>query len=287
VQGNLLEEEAKAMVKSVDRALNFTELKKANQAQTNIYQIPLSPKSMGSVIRTKEPNIADLNSAVVVQFQHTDPDLKQQMAMEALATIIEQPFYKELRTKQQLGYIVSSGVKLQRDVRSLVFTVQSSVADAVYLSDKVFSFMDAFSKELEELSEEQITSYIAGLVEQKKQKITRLSYETLRNWAEIVEGKYLYDRALIEAKVTQELNKKFLLKVWSQVVAQGGSQRRVLTSQVFTQTDTTSMSKVSSPLPLGATMLKDAQEFRRSATVIIAQKGNAPPIPPQEFGGWI
>jgi len=109
----------------------------------------------------------------------------------------------------------------------------------------------------------------------------------LRNWAEIVEGKYLYDRALIEAKVTQELNKKFLLKVWSQVVAQGGSQRRVLTSQVFTQTDTTSMSKVSSPLPLGATMLKDAQEFRRSATVIIAQKGNAPPIPPQEFGGWI
>jgi len=219
VQGNVLEEEARAMVKSVELALNFTELKISDQARTDVYEIPLSPKSMGSVIRTKEPNVADANSAAMVQFQHRDQDLSQQMALEALASIIEQPFYKELRTKQQLGYIVTSGVKVQRDVRSLVFTVQSSVADAVYLTDKIFAFVDAFATELDAQSEEEINGYIAALVEQKMQKITRLSDETLRNWAEIVEGKYEYDRALIEAKATKELNKKFLLKVWSQVVA--------------------------------------------------------------------
>ena len=57
--------------------------------------------------------------------------------------------------------------------------------------------------------------------------------------------------------------------------------------QVFTQADTKSLSKVTAPLPLGATLLTDAPAFRRSATGIVAQKGNAPPIPPQQFGGWV
>ena len=73
------------------------------------------------------------------------------MALEVLAAILEAPFYGELRTKQQLGYIVSSGVKQQREVRSLVFTVQSGFADAVYLTERVFAFLNAFLPTLEAL----------------------------------------------------------------------------------------------------------------------------------------
>ena len=193
VQGNVLEEEARGMVSALERSLNFTELKKADQGRADIYLVPLSPKSIGNVIRIKEPNEADRNSAVMVQVQHADQTLKQQMAMEVLASIVEQPFYSDLRTNQQLGYIVSSGIKLQNDVRSLVFTVQSNFADATYLTDKVFAFIKDFEKTLKGMSDKEVEGYIGGLVEIKSQKITRLSDETIRNWDEIVEGKYQVD----------------------------------------------------------------------------------------------
>jgi secreted Zn-dependent insulinase-like peptidase len=44
------------------------------------------------------------------------------MAMEVLASMLQQPFYAELRTNQQLGYIVAAGVRAQNDVRSLTLT---------------------------------------------------------------------------------------------------------------------------------------------------------------------
>ena len=280
VQGNILEDEARGLVGSVERALNFTELKKADQGRTNIYSIPLSPKSIGNVIRIKEPNEGDRNSAVIVQVQNVDQTLKQQMAMEVLASIVEQPFYSDLRTNQQLGYIVSSGVKLQNDVRSLVLTVQSDFADAVYLTDKIFVFLKDFASVLDQMSEKEIKGYIGGLADIKRQKITRLSDETSRNWDEIVEGKYQYDRALVEAKVVEELNKETLRSVWQDVVAEGGARRRVLTCQVFTQADAKSMNQFSSPLPAGATLLPDADTFRRTAQVIVPLQGNSPALAP-------
>jgi len=287
VQGNLLEEEARAMVRSVESSLKFEELKKADQGDSDIYLIPRSPRSIGSVIRRKEPNAGDRNSAVVIQLQLADQNLKLQMALEVLAAILEAPFYGELRTKQQLGYIVSSGVKQQREVRSLVFTVQSGFADAVYLTERVFAFLNAFLPTLEALSDAQVAEYVDGLVEQKMQKVTRLSDESIRNWNEIVEGQYLYDRNLLEAKETKLVDKALLLDVWKAVVAEGGVERRVLTSQVFTQADKKAMTRMDAPLPEGAVLLDDADLFRKSAELIVAPRGFAPPLEPQEFGGWI
>jgi hypothetical protein len=61
--------------------------------------------------------------------------------------------------------------------------------------------------------EQEVGRYVNALVEAKEQKITRLSDETLRNWAEIVDNKYLYNRDLIEAKATKEITKDLLLQV--------------------------------------------------------------------------
>ena len=170
----------------------------------------------------------------MVYLQNSDrSDLRQQMAMEVLASIVEAPFYGDLRTKQQLGYIVSSGIKEERGVRSLVFTVQSGFADAGYLSEKVFAFLGGFEKTLRRMDDAEVNGYIKSLVETKEQKIVRLSDETLLHWGEIVTGKYKYDRTLVEAKTTKELNKAFLVKVWQDVIASGGSRRRVLTSEVL------------------------------------------------------
>jgi secreted Zn-dependent insulinase-like peptidase len=40
--------------------------------------------------------------------------MRGQLAMEVLGSIIANPFFTELRTKQQLGYVVNAGVSVRR-----------------------------------------------------------------------------------------------------------------------------------------------------------------------------
>ena len=155
------------------------------------------------------------------------------------------------------------------------------------MSEKVFAFLGGFEKTLRRMDDAEVNGYIKSLVETKEQKIVRLSDETLLHWGEIVTGKYKYDRTLVEAKTTKELNKAFLVKVWQDVIASGGSRRRVLTSEVYTQADGKAAGKMSSPVAAGSTLLGDIAAFQRSTEIISDEAGNAPPIEPIEFGGMI
>ena len=64
------------------------------------------------------------NSAAILQFQNTDRD----------------------------------NIKTQMGVRSLIFTAQSTVVDAPYITDRIFDFTEAFS--LEGISDKQIQGHI-------------------------------------------------------------------------------------------------------------------------------
>jgi len=56
---------------------------------------------------------------------------------EVLSVLLEEPCFKELRTNQQLGYIVFSGLRSTDGVASFVVIVQSAQYDAVYLHQRV------------------------------------------------------------------------------------------------------------------------------------------------------
>ena len=56
----------------------------------------------------------------------TEELLGGQVTVELLGALLEQPFYAELRTRQQLGYIVYAGTSLNSDgAASLNLVVQS------------------------------------------------------------------------------------------------------------------------------------------------------------------
>ena len=57
------------------------------------------------------PNTNDDNSCSAFYYQM--PSADEAVLVELLADLVEQPFYDSLRTKQQLGYIVYSGVRFK------------------------------------------------------------------------------------------------------------------------------------------------------------------------------
>ncbi len=66
------------------------------------------------------------------------------------AQIIQSGFYQELRTQQQLGYIVTSFASPQLDVPGLVLLVQSPVADTRMLAAAMDGYMQGVPGEIDE-----------------------------------------------------------------------------------------------------------------------------------------
>jgi insulysin len=155
LQGNINEQDALDMAKAVEEALALKPLPEELRGAPKLAKLPLVQSLYGNVLQREEPNPANPNSATIVQFQNADREnLKTQMAMEVLAIIMGNPFFADLRTKQQLGYIVYGGVSNKDGVRSLIFTAQSSVVDAPYITDRIFDFTENFS--LKSISDDQV-----------------------------------------------------------------------------------------------------------------------------------
>ena len=237
VQGNLGQKEALGMVEAMDNAFKFATVPKAKRAYPRATKLPQAADSLyGTVLSMKEPNPNNPNSAVVVQIQSSNKETKHQMAWEVLASMLEQPFYGSLRTKQQLGYIVGAGIKAAEGARSLTFTVQSSVADSSYATQKVFEFLEeSFTPIVENMSEKDFKIYVDGIVREKLQQEKKLVTEVARHWGEIQGEEYIYDRAQREAAALLQVKKEDVVAIYKDCVLPKGSQRRVFVSGIESQ----------------------------------------------------
>uniref|UniRef100_A0A6T8KCF8 Peptidase M16 N-terminal domain-containing protein n=1 Tax=Hemiselmis andersenii TaxID=464988 RepID=A0A6T8KCF8_HEMAN len=232
IQGNVEKSTALSMVRAVNDEIPFAELPQKERAQTKLVKVPVVQSGYGSLLNREEPNPANPNSAVILRCQSSDRDIKHQVAWEVLAAMMEQPFYNSLRTQQQLGYIVSSGTALDEGLRSLQFTVQSSVADTSYLTSAMLEFVEGFRETVEGVSDAEFGVFVEGLVRQRLEREKKLSNEVASHWSEIQGDTTVFDRLQREAAALRTLAKGDVLRVYQDCVAQGGTNRRVFTSEI-------------------------------------------------------
>lgn len=81
----------------------------------------------------------------------SDRSTENRVLAQLLMSIMEDPYYDSLRTKQQLGYLVFSGVKLVEGVSLIYLLVQSAERDPSYLTDRSLEFLEGFRQELVDL----------------------------------------------------------------------------------------------------------------------------------------
>lgn len=83
-------------------------------------------------------------------FQASGDSLSDQMQTYLLGDLLSQPFYRELRTEQQLGYIVSAGGRIDNDTAGLNLAVQSARFDDKHLNasieEQVERWLDLIAK---------------------------------------------------------------------------------------------------------------------------------------------
>jgi len=103
--------------------------------------------------------------------------------------------YNQLRTKEQLGYIVSVyGRKTAGGTWGLTVIVQSSSKSPKYLEERIEAWLQTFRKELEDKSPEAFATEARGVVVQLLEEDTKLSSEVGSWWNEITSTETTHDK---------------------------------------------------------------------------------------------
>ncbi|WP_239017178.1 insulinase family protein [Seongchinamella sediminis] len=134
--------------------------------------------------------VAHDDAVLAWYLQGADDSWQDRAATSLTAQIIKSGFFQQLRTEQQLGYIVSAFYWSQLDVPGLVMLIQSPVADTAGLA----SAMDAFLGQVAaSLDDEQFARHQAALVSEVLRPHKNLWERAEFYWQSIARKQYDFD----------------------------------------------------------------------------------------------
>jgi len=247
IQGNLSENEALELIDTIDKTLSFTKLKGPEYYPPRLKTLPLPLSSSstgrgGTQLTLSDPNPSNNNAAVHVMVQSMSRTTKDQLLIEILSAIVSEPFYNQLRTQQQLGYIVSSGIRGLEETRTIAFVVQSGKEPVSKLTKEILKYLDSIGDYLaNDVSRATFGTYVKALIDRKTEPEKQLAAETTRHWNEIASGKFLFNRTAIEVQAALDLTKDDLIKLWNTLYYNGDTkERRILITEIVPQKGTAS-----------------------------------------------
>jgi insulysin len=144
-------------------------------------------------------NSDDPNHALELYVQYPETGLKWDVCAALFGAIAAEPCFDQLRTKEQLGYIVSCRARPMQGsfpptVVGFAVLVQSSFKDPPQLEASARSFLDGFVGNLSHMPKEKFGEHKVSLLAQIEEKEVSMGEETARLWKEILIKRYQWDR---------------------------------------------------------------------------------------------
>eukprot|EP00286_Rhodomonas_abbreviata_P006745 CAMPEP_0181324180 /NCGR_PEP_ID=MMETSP1101-20121128/20210_1 /TAXON_ID=46948 /ORGANISM="Rhodomonas abbreviata, Strain Caron Lab Isolate" /LENGTH=1003 /DNA_ID=CAMNT_0023432315 /DNA_START=70 /DNA_END=3081 /DNA_ORIENTATION=+ len=227
---------------------NFTAEQTAafiSQAVASVAPKPLSPENKPQLKISKVdagvtllqeqlgPDPDALDSAISVQFQLGESDLRQAVLLELLCQVMDKEMYGQLRTQEQLGYIVAAVSNTKWQVGALRCIVQS-VHPPQYLETRLEVFLAAFGKKLEsELTEEEFAEHIDSLVTKKLEKDRNATKKCERLMIEVCSHEYMFDRREKGAELLRGCKKEDLSAFFNTHIAVASPHRARVSCHVL------------------------------------------------------
>ncbi|MCX2525048.1 insulinase family protein [Larsenimonas rhizosphaerae] len=123
--------------------------------------------------------VDDGNHAVIRYLQWPSRDERTRAAAAVLGQWIASPFYNQLRTEQQLGYVVRAGYQSILDAPGIMMTVQSPTHDGDDLSQRIQTLIQALHPPA---TPKALAPYQKNLVRELLKKPRTLDELTSRHW---------------------------------------------------------------------------------------------------------
>ena len=138
---------------------------------------------------------------------------------------LNEPFFNELRTQQQLGYVVFSRAVNTRDVLGAQFMVQSPKRSCEYIVNSINDFLITMRELVKNLSDEEFEIQKEAVLIKLSEKDINLAGENARHWGEISTHKYQFDRQEREIAMLSEITKQDFMELFEKTFFSATSKR--------------------------------------------------------------
>ncbi|MCD9457981.1 insulinase family protein [Marinibactrum halimedae] len=130
------------------------------------------------------------DKALVWYVQGADDSLEEQARVMLLEQMLSSRFFHELRTEQQLGYIVYTNSMMLKNVPAITFVVQSPSATVEQVQKSMMAFANKVVVSKGKEFEQHKKSLVGELLESPK----NLREQSSKYWADILAGRVSFDR---------------------------------------------------------------------------------------------
>jgi insulysin len=231
VIGNVARQEALKMMSDIENVLKPKGYISSAFQERRAVKLP---KGKTVIYQQKVLDPEQINSALENYYQIGLRSIENDAILELFSQLVSSDCYSQLRTTEQLGYIVFSGMRSDCGVNGFRIILQSSVKDPVFLDQRVEAFLSSVKEMLVTLPDEEFANHVEALVTKKLEKDKNLKQEANRYWKEIVAPHtYIFDRDTKEAEFLKTLKKEQVIAFYEQFVSPESKVRRKLSSQVF------------------------------------------------------
>uniref|UniRef100_A0A7S4JUU6 Insulin-degrading enzyme n=2 Tax=Odontella aurita TaxID=265563 RepID=A0A7S4JUU6_9STRA len=213
-----------------------------------------------------EYNPSDPNSCLENIYQIGRVSLRDNAKLAFLNHLLQEPAFNELRTQEQLGYIVHCSIKTSGDdVKGLLILIMSDSYHPSYLDDRVEAFLDRFRSKLVRQSVDEFNSNVDAVVTNFFEKNKNLGEESSKYWSGINDEKYVFRKYKLIGEEVQSLTREDVLRFYDRYVAQGGRGRSKLSVRVVSKAHKEKMESD------GEGKGKDDNEEESATTTIIGE----------------
>jgi insulysin len=193
--GNLYKEEALQITDLAERTLRP---KKLPRNQIPIRRNLVWPAGCNFIYEKQLKDPANVNHCIEYSLYAGDRhDNDTRAKLMLVSQMTDEPCFNQLRTIEQLGYVVFSGQSFVDTWAGYRILIQSE-KDCRYLEGRIENFLNTFEKTLEEMSEEEYEGHKRATITKRVAKLKNLAQEDMRFWNHIysdsydfTQGKYL------------------------------------------------------------------------------------------------
>lgn len=195
--------------------------------------------------------------AIVIYFQSPDDSIQTTVLTMLTEQLIAGPFFNQIRTQQQLGYLVGSGYIPYNQHPGLAFYIQSPNCPVPQLIQAIYDFVAQLYSQIDKFNDiwESIKK---GVIKQISEKDRNLSMKSQRLWSAIGNQDYNFSYTNKMVQIITELQFSCLKDFLSRLLSRDGFGELILHSGI--ELDVTSQ--------MGITKIVDVRTFKNGTPYI-------------------
>ena len=163
-----------------------------------------------------------------------------------LGQLTDEAGFDQLRTKEQLGYIVFTGAKMQATTMGYRVIIQSE-RPTDYLEERINAFLASFAKSLKNMPQEEFESHKKSLINKRLERTKNLDEESTQLWSHISNEYLDFQQREHDAAYLKPLTKAELIDFFDHYIHPTSPFRAKLSIHMIAQSSPKAMAGSMSP----------------------------------------